>query len=123
VKGYLLLLIRVVNPWINGSRDPDATPRQQSPDLGGGFHSNGGESTGVRPFGATGSHSLFRIVLREENNMADYMRSNSPELGAASIDFPSNGGYKAELNFDEELRSPRGSTRRARDAAALPETN
>lgn len=31
------------------------------------------------------------------------------------------GGSKVELNFDEELRSPRGSTRRARAAAALPE--
>ena len=35
VKGYGLLLIQAVNLRINGAHDPDATPRQQSSDLGG----------------------------------------------------------------------------------------
>jgi hypothetical protein len=83
VKGYPLLLIGAINPRIDGPRDTDVIPRLQSPDLGGGARSDGGELTGAQPLGATETHSSPRVALREGNDTADHIGSNSPEIGMA----------------------------------------
>jgi hypothetical protein len=71
---------------------PRCYPRPRPPDLGGGAHSNGGETAGVQLFGATTTHSLPWVGLHEGNDIANYMGSYSPGIGAARAEILGIGG-------------------------------
>ena len=76
-------------------------------DLGGGARSNGGETTGVQLFGATTTHSLPRVGLHEGNDIANYMGSYSPRIGAARAAIHGKGGRGgATAENSHGLRSP-----------------
>jgi hypothetical protein len=81
---------------------PRCYPRPWPPDLGGGARSNGGETTGVQPYGATTTHSLPRVALHKGNDIANCMGSYSPGIGAARARILGNGGRGEGGNSDDE---------------------
>jgi hypothetical protein len=86
---------------------PRSYPRPRPPDLGGGARSNGGETAEVQLFGATATHSLPRVGLHEGNDIANYMGSYSPRIGAARAEIHGNGGRGGDTAENSHgLRSP-----------------
>jgi hypothetical protein len=81
---------------------PHSYLRPRPLDLGGGARSNGGETAGVQPFGATATHSLPRVELHEGNDIANSMGSYSPGIGAARVGILGNGGRGGGGNPDDE---------------------